>query len=163
MSNPCSVEFDLFFENVTLLEDALKNDALPKLETFPCPYDAASSKSGVIRITFPEFTCVCPKTGYPDFATIGLYYLPQKLCIELKSWKLYLNSFRMIGTFHETVTAHLFETLKTLLHPSWLLVTGDFFPRGNVNTTVVFETTGPRPAGADLLIDTLQPHCREMK
>ena len=108
------------------------------------------------RIIFPEFTCVCPKTGYPDFAAIGLYYLPDKLCLELKSWKLYLNAFRMVGTFHETVTWHLFETIKKLLEPKWLLVTGDFYPRGNVDTTVVFEY-GNRPDGADLLVGRLEP------
>jgi 7-cyano-7-deazaguanine reductase len=151
----------MFFENVTLLDDALKNGKLPALETFPCPYDTKSTESGIIRIIFPEFTCVCPKTGYPDFATIRLLYLPDQLCVELKSWKLYLNSFRMIGTFHETVTHHIFEILKKQLQPRWLLVVGDFFPRGNVDTTVVFETPGKRPAGADILIGNLQPLCRE--
>lgn len=150
----------MFFKNTILLEDALKSDFFPKLETFPCPFDSKKD-SGIVRIVFPEFTCVCPKTGYPDFASIGLYYLPKARCIELKSWKLYLNSFRMVGTFHETVTHHLFQTLTDLLEPSWLLVTGDFFPRGNVNTTVVFETPVPRPQGADLLIDSLVPHCRQ--
>ncbi|HEX2957141.1 MAG TPA: hypothetical protein VHO70_09920, partial [Chitinispirillaceae bacterium] len=86
----------MFFENVILLEDAVKKAMLPELETFPCPFDSSKSGSGVIRIVFPEFTCVCPKTGYPDFAAIRLYYLPDKECLELKSWKLYLNSFRMI-------------------------------------------------------------------
>ncbi|MDG5815091.1 preQ(1) synthase [Chitinispirillales bacterium ANBcel5] len=152
----------MFFKDVIQLEQALEKDLLPPIETFPCPYDSSATKSGVIRIVFPEFTCVCPKTGYPDFAAITLYYLPDKLCLELKAWKLYLNSFRMVGTFHETVTHHLFETLKTTLLPKWLLVTGDFLPRGNVDTTVVFETLGERPAGADLIIKPLSPHCREM-
>jgi 7-cyano-7-deazaguanine reductase len=151
----------MFFQNVTLLEDAIKENHLPALETFPCPFDSSSTQSGIIRIIFPEFTCVCPKTGYPDFATIAIYYLPGKTCVELKSWKIYLNSFRMIGTFHETVTHHLFEELKRMLQPKWLLVAGDFFPRGNVNTTVVFETPVARPTGADLLIVPLKPHCRE--
>ncbi len=150
----------MFFENVILLEDALKKSMLPELETFPCPYDSRQTASGVIRIVFPEFTCVCPKTGYPDFASIRLYYLPDKHCLELKSWKLFLNSFRMIGTFHETVTSFLFETLKKRLEPRWLLLAGDFFPRGNVDTTVVFETPGTRPAGADLLLNSLNPHCK---
>lgn len=150
----------MFFENVTLLDEAHKKGMLPELETFPCPYDTTKNNSGVIRIVFPEFTCVCPKTGYPDFAAIRLYYLPNQLCVELKSWKLYLNAFRMIGTFHETVTHHIFETLKKQLNPKWLLVVGDFFPRGNVDTTVVFETPGSRPAGADLLINQLQPYCK---
>lgn len=149
----------MFFDNVTFLEKALEKKQLPPLETFPCPYNSEKNNSGVIRIVFPEFTCVCPKTGYPDFATISIYYLPKKMCIELKSWKLYLNSFRMIGTFHETVTYHLFETLNSVLDPRWLLVIGDFFPRGNVDTTVVFETPSVRPSGADLLISPLRPHC----
>ena len=152
----------MFFQNVTLLEDAIRENRLPALETFPCPYDSSSTNSGIIRIVFPEFTCVCPKTGYPDFATIAIYYLPRKACIELKSWKLYLNSFRMVGTFHETVTYHLFEELKKVLQPKWLLIAGDFFPRGNVNTTVIFETPDTRPTGADLLITPLKPHCREL-
>jgi 7-cyano-7-deazaguanine reductase len=142
----------MFYENVTPLEDALKTGALPTLETFPCPYGAEAPATGCVRILFPEFTCVCPKTGYPDFASILLCYLPDKLCLELKSWKLYLNAFRMVGTFHETVSAHLFNTLKSLLLPKWLLLAGDFYPRGNVDTTVLFETAGPRPQGADLLI-----------
>jgi len=148
------------FQNITTLNDALKNLLLPGLETFPCPFGPAESGSGVIRIVFPEFTCVCPRTGYPDFAKISVYYLPGGLCLELKSWKLYLNSFRMIGAFHEAVTSHLFETLKTLLAPRWLLVVGDFSPRGNVDTTIVFETETKRPAGADLLIDPVVPRCK---
>jgi len=151
------------FENVILLNDAVAGGKLPQLETFPCPYQCEKkdgAPQGVIRIFFPEFTCVCPKTGYPDFATIGLWYLPDRLCIELKSWKLYLNSFRMVGTFHETVTHHLFKTLEELLHPSWLLVAGDFFPRGNVDTTVLFESGETRPRGADLLLAPLKAHAR---
>jgi 7-cyano-7-deazaguanine reductase len=147
----------MFYENVTPLEDALKTGALPPLETFPCPHDTSALDTGIVRIVFPEFTCVCPKTGYPDFASIILCYLPDKLCLELKSWKLYLNAFRMVGTFHETVTAHLFTTLKTLLSPKWMLLAGDFYPRGNVDTAVLFETEGPRPLGADLLIGPYLP------
>lgn len=150
----------MFFNNVRLLDDVLNSGELPKFETFPTPYDTSIEKSGPIRIVFPEFTCVCPKTGYPDFASITICYLPDKLCIELKSWKLYLNSFRMIGTFHETVTHHLFSTLKSALLPHWLCVIGDFFPRGNVDTTIVFETPGERPTGTDLLLSVHQPHTR---
>lgn len=145
------------FQAITTMEKALSEGLLPPLETFPCPY---SNDSGTIRIVFPEFTCLCPKTGYPDFATIELYYLPDKLCVELKSWKLYLNAFRMIGTFHEAVTSHLFATINDILKPQWAMVIGDFFPRGNVDTTVVFETSTPRPSEADVLIGRRQPHCR---
>ncbi|MBD3391857.1 MAG: NADPH-dependent 7-cyano-7-deazaguanine reductase QueF [Chitinivibrionales bacterium] len=132
---------------------------LPDIETFPCSVPAARAGTGIVRIVFPEFTCVCPRTGYPDFATISLVYLPDKACVELKSWKLYLNSFRMLGTFHEAVTAHLFNTAVDLLSPRWALVIGDFLPRGNVDTTVVFETATERPHGADLLIGPLLPRC----
>ncbi len=147
----------MFSKDMTLLDDAIKKGMLSEPETFSCPYETSSTNSGIIRIIFPEFTCVCPRTGYPDFASINLYYLPDKLCIELKSWKLYLTSFRMIGTFHETVTAHLFDTINELLHPRWALLAGNFFPRGNVDTTIIFETDTPRPRGADLVINDFNP------
>ena len=150
----------MFFKNITLLADAIQKGIFPALETFECPFDTETNPTGVIRITFPEFTCVCPKTGYPDFAVINLYYLPGKLCLELKSWKIYLNSFRMVGTFHETVTAHLFTTVTKILNPKWLLLVGDFLPRGNMDTTIVFETDTLRPAGADILIGRQEPHCK---
>ena len=150
----------MFKDQSTPLEEALRRCLLPAIETFACPYETDTVPTGIIRIVFPEFTCVCPRTGYPDFATIALAYLPDTLCIELKSWKLYLNSFRMIGTFHETVTAHLFDTVNNLIKPKWAIVVGDFLPRGNVDTTVVFESPSARPHGADLLLGSLLPHCR---
>lgn len=152
----------MFSAQAIPLETALKENTFPRLETFQAPYAGAALKSGVIRIVFPEFTCVCPRTGYPDFGAIKLYYQPRQRCIELKSWKLYLNSFRMVGTFHETVTHHLFETVKATLDPQWAMVVGDFLPRGNVDTTVVFETDSVRPRGADVLIEHEFPHCREL-
>lgn len=152
----------MFQKQMILLPEALKKGIFPNLETFPCPYRPSSKKTGIIRIIFPEFTCVCPKTGYPDFGSIEVYYLPEKLCIELKSWKLYLNSFRMVGTFHETVTSHLFNTITNLLKPKWALLIGNFFPRGNVDTTVLFETSGQRPQSADILITKVKPECRSL-
>ncbi len=152
----------MFYKNVLPLEEAIEKGEMEELEFFDTPFDSEETKSGVIRIVFPEFTCVCPKTGYPDFANIKLYYLPNKKCVELKSWKLYLNSFRMVGTFHETVTHHIFEKLKNELDPKWMMVIGDFLPRGNVDTTVVFETNSPRPAGADVLIGKVDPYCGTM-
>lgn len=149
----------MFNNTMTLLADAVSSKRLPAIDTFPCPYVKGTGDSSVIRIVFPEFTCVCPRTGYPDFASIDLYYAPRRLCIELRSWKLYLNSFRMIGTFHETVTGHLFHTVKLLLKPEWLLLAGDFFPRGNVCTTIVFET-GKRPAATDFCVKKYNPHSR---
>jgi 7-cyano-7-deazaguanine reductase len=151
----------MFKDSSIQLPQALERGLLPPLETFERPREAHMDATGVIRIVFPEFTCVCPKTGYPDFASIGLYYLPDRLCLELKSWKLYLNAFRMVGAFHEAVTAHLFSTITSLLQPQWALVVGDFFPRGNVDTTVVFETDTPRPRAASVLIESTRPHCRD--
>ena len=145
---------------ITLLDEAIASGTLPSIETFPCPDQSQWADSGVIRIIFPEFTCICPRTGYPDFASIDLCNHPDKLCIELKSWKLYLNFFRMLGTFHETETLHLFNTVLKLLAPKWALLAGDFFPRGNVNTTVLFETPTPRPKAADVLLKKYAPHCR---
>jgi 7-cyano-7-deazaguanine reductase len=153
---------NMFKKNMVLLDDAVAADMLPALSTVPCPVTLAAC-GGVVRIIFPEFTCLCPRTGYPDFASIDLYYLPHSRCIELKSWKLYLNSFRMVGTFHETVTGHLFQTVKKLLQPEWLLLVGDFFPRGNVNTTVALETPVKRPAGADILIKKYLHHARSFE
>jgi 7-cyano-7-deazaguanine reductase len=147
-------------KKITLLPDAVKHGILPPVETFPCPGKGSWKDQGAIRIVFPEFTCICPKTGYPDFASIDLYYLPGKLCVELKSWKLYLNSFRTIGTFHETFACFLFDMIKKTLVPRWALLVCDFFPRGNVNTTVVFETSSPRPKSVDALLKNYAPHCR---
>lgn len=138
-------------KNFVSLDEAIKNGMLPQIEIFPNPYVNKEDK-GIIRIVFPEFTCVCPKTGYPDFAAIWVWYLPDKYCIELKSWKLYLNAFRMIGAYHESVTYHIYSGLKELLKPLWLMVGGDFFPRGNVDTKIVFESSSERPTGADVLI-----------
>lgn len=146
----------------TSLDEAVSQKLLPELEVFDSPISAENQNS-VISIVFPEFTCLCPKTGYPDFASIELYYVPGKSCVELKSWKLYLNSFRMIGTFHESVTHFLFEELKRILDPRWLMVVGDFFPRGNVNTTVVIETDGDRPRCADALIQRQRVHIRSFE
>lgn len=152
----------MFQEQSISLDDALSQNRLPEIETFPCPYDTSENSGGIVRIVFPEFTCVCPKTGYPDFAAIILLYLPDKLCVELKSWKLYLNAFRMVGTFHETVTSHLFETVRSKLKPRWAVVVGDFLPRGNVDTTVLFETPTTRPRGADVLFSPITHRAREI-
>lgn len=151
----------MFADQSIPLDKAIQTKTLPELETFDCPYSTEKDRTGIIRIVFPEFTCVCPRTGYPDFASIRLLYLPDKKCIELKSWKLYLNSFRMVGTFHESLTSHLFTTLMDTLSPRWLMVIGDFFPRGNVDTTVVFESAGLRPRGVDVLASSIDPKCRE--
>ncbi len=89
-----------------------------------------------IEITFPEFTCVCPRSGYPDFATIRLTYTPDKLVVELKSLKLYLNSFRDRAISHEAAANLIFSDLKKTLKPRRMEVVGDFNVRGNVKTIV---------------------------
>lgn len=89
-----------------------------------------------IDISYPEFTCVCPRSGYPDFATIRISYTPDKKVVELKSLKLYLNSFRDKGVSHEGVTNMIFDVLKKNLKPRRLEVVGDFNVRGNVKTIV---------------------------
>ncbi len=139
----------MFYEGVTPLDEVIAAGKMPEWETFPNPITSAN---GVVRIIFPEFTCVCPKTGYPDFGSIELYYLPSDKCVELKSWKLWLNSFRMVGTFHETVTNHIFNEVVERLDPKWAMVVGDFFPRGNVDTTVVLEMDTDRPRSADIVM-----------
>lgn len=93
-------------------------------------------KDYVIDITFSEFTCLCPRSGYPDFATIKVTYTPNKKVVELKSLKLYLNSFRDRSISHEAATNVIFDALKKNLKPRRLEVVGDFNPRGNVKTII---------------------------
>jgi len=89
-----------------------------------------------ININFPEFTCLCPRSGYPDFATIKINYIPKKKIVELKSLKLYLNSFRTVYVSHEEATNKIYSELGKRLKPKFLEVIGDFNPRGNVKTIV---------------------------
>ncbi len=99
-----------------------------------------------INITFPEFTCLCPRSGYPDFATIRIRYIPDKKIVELKSLKLYLNSFRTEYISHEEATNRIYDDLKTLLSPRFLEVVGDFNPRGNVKTIIKVSSESSSPA-----------------
>lgn len=89
-----------------------------------------------IEISCPEFTCVCPRTGQPDFATIKITYVPDKLCIELKSLKLYMFSYRDVGEFHEHVTNKILDDLVSVCKPRWMEVTGDFNIRGGIKTVI---------------------------
>jgi 7-cyano-7-deazaguanine reductase len=104
-----------------------------KLEIWDNPYP---DRDYTIDISYPEFTCLCPRSGYPDFATIKVNYIPDKKVIELKSLKLYLNSFRNKHISHEAVTNGIFDTLKSKLKPRHLEVVGDFNVRGNVKTVI---------------------------
>ncbi len=89
-----------------------------------------------IRFECPEFTCLCPRTGQPDFATFRISYVPDRLCVELKSLKLYLWSFRDEGHFHEAVTNQILDDLTALLVPRRMTVEGDFMVRGGIHTVV---------------------------
>lgn len=99
------------------------------LETFESPFEHFD---GVIDIVAPEFTSLCPKTGQPDFATIRVKYCPDVKCIESKSFKLYLGSYRMHGAFHEACVDQIAEDLINAIEPSWLNITGEFTPRGGI-------------------------------
>ncbi|MCB0367238.1 MAG: NADPH-dependent 7-cyano-7-deazaguanine reductase QueF [Bdellovibrionaceae bacterium] len=89
-----------------------------------------------IEFTCPEFTCLCPRSGFPDFATIYIRYVPDKWCVELKSLKLYINGFRNQKVFHEDVTNHILNELVELLDPWEIEVKGDFNVRGNIKTVI---------------------------
>lgn len=94
----------------------------------------------LIEITFPELSCLCPRSGYPDYATIKILYIPKNKLVELKSLKLYLNKFRNVSISHEGITNKIFNDLKKILNPRYLKVVGDFNPRGNVKTVITTST-----------------------
>lgn len=103
------------------------------LDTFPNPYP---DREYVIEFTAPEFTCLCPMTGQPDFATITITYTPAHTCVELKSLKLYLWSFRDVGAFHEKVTNQILDEIVAAVAPVRARVVGDFYVRGGIKTVV---------------------------
>lgn len=111
-------------------ENAVKK---AKLEIWDNPHPERDYE---VNISFPEFTCLCPRSGYPDFANIKIRYVPDKKIVELKSLKLYLNSFRDVYISHEAATNIIYSELERKLKPRFLEVTGDFNPRGNVKTVV---------------------------
>lgn len=117
------------------------------LETFPNPNPARDYE---IEIACPEFTSVCPKTGLPDFGEIRIVYVPDALCIELKSLKYYLVEFRNRGIFYEAVTNQILDELVAACSPRRMTVTGDFTPRGGIRTvvTVRYEKPHDRPGDA---------------
>ena len=106
------------------------------LETFPNP---ATQRDFHIHMEIPEFTCLCPKTGQPDFATLIVDYIPEKTCVELKSLKLYIWSFRNEGCFHEAVTNSILDDLVAATQPRFMRLTAKFFVRGGIFTNVVAE------------------------
>ena len=110
------------------------------VETFPNPNPG---RDYTIRIALPEFTCLCPKTGQPDFATLELEYVPDRTCLELKALKLYIWSFRNRGAFHEAVINEILNTLATACAPRFMRLTGRFNVRGGLYTTVTAEHRAP--------------------
>jgi len=107
-----------------------------ELELFPNPQP---ERDYTIRISIPEFTCLCPKTGQPDFATLLLEYIPDRQCVELKSLKMYVWSFRNEGAFHEAVTNEILDDLVNATAPRFMRLTAIFNVRGGIGTTVVAE------------------------
>jgi 7-cyano-7-deazaguanine reductase len=115
---------------------AAKRTAAKALDTFPNPNEG---RDFAIHMRIPEFTCLCPKTGQPDFATLFLDYIPDRKCVELKSLKLYIWSFRDEGSFHEAVTNRIVDDLVRALDPRYMRLTARFFVRGGIFTTVVAD------------------------
>ncbi|HMW56516.1 MAG: preQ(1) synthase [Candidatus Accumulibacter phosphatis] len=122
------------------------------LETFPNP---APQRDFHIHMEIPEFTCLCPKTGQPDFATLLLDYIPDQTCVELKSLKLYIWSFRNTGCFHEAVTNRILDDLASATQPRYMRLTARFYVRGGIFTTVIADhrQTGWTPAPMVQLAD----------
>ncbi|MGA7853838.1 MAG: preQ(1) synthase [Candidatus Acidiferrales bacterium] len=109
---------------------------LPTLETWPNHFPGY-----VITTRYPEYTSVCPKTGLPDYGTITIEYEPRKLCLELKSLKMYLLAYRSLGIFYENAVNRMLRDFVAATKPAWFRVTGEFTPRGGLTTTVVAEWT----------------------
>lgn len=107
-----------------------------KLDTFANP---EPDRDYTISMKLPEFTCLCPMTGQPDFATLHLQYVPDRLCVELKSLKLYIWSFRDEGAFHEAVTNRILSDLVEAISPRYMKLTADFNVRGGIYTAVTVE------------------------
>ena len=107
-----------------------------ELELFPNPQP---ERDYTIRINIPEFTCLCPKTGQPDFATLLLEYIPDRQCVELKSLKMYVWSFRNEGAFHEAVTNEILDDLVSATAPRFMRLSAIFNVRGGIDTTVIAE------------------------
>ena len=106
------------------------------LDTFDNP---KPGRNFTIRIDIPEFTCLCPMTGQPDFATITIEYVPNKLCVELKALKLYMWSFREQGAFHEAVTNEMLDDIVKVIAPNFIRIRAEFNVRGGIYTTVIAE------------------------
>jgi 7-cyano-7-deazaguanine reductase len=117
-------------------QEQVRDWDLPTIETF---HNIYADKDFEVTMSVPEFTCVCPKTGLPDFATLTLVYMPDRLCLELKSFKEYLLAYRARGIFHENVVNRVLDDVVQTARPRSARLTGVFNPRGGIQTTVVRE------------------------
>ena len=118
------------------LQENIRNLNTPAIEVWENRYP---DKVYTINLDIPEFTCICPKTGLPDFATIKIEYSPHKYCVELKSFKFYSIFYRNLGIFHEHVVNKILEDFVKACKPRWVRSTGEFNPRGGITTTVIRE------------------------
>ena len=118
------------------LQENVRKLNTPEIEVWENKY---SDKDYTIHLEIPEFTCICPKTGLPDFANIFIEYIPGKFCLELKSLKLYMNFYRDIGIFHEHLTNKILDDVVKACKPSYLKITTKFNPRGGIYTSVTRE------------------------
>ncbi len=118
----------------------MPTQASRELETFPNPQP---ERDYTIRLRLPEFTCLCPRTGQPDFATLHLDYVPDTRCVELKALKLYIWSYRNQGAFHEAVTNQILDDLVAACQPRFMRITAEFYVRGGIYTTVLAEHRQP--------------------
>ena len=114
----------------------MPNRAIKLLETFPNPN---ADRDYTINFEIPEFICLCPKTGQPDFALLEIDYIPDNVCVELKSLKLYIWSFRDQGAFHEAVTNKILNDLVATISPRYINIVADFNVRGGIHTTITVE------------------------
>jgi 7-cyano-7-deazaguanine reductase len=117
-------------------KNKMPNQTTDILETFPNPY---SERDFTIKIKIPEFSCLCPKTGQPDFAVLKINYIPDNLCVELKSLKLYVWSYRDHRAFHEAVTNKILNDLVASVSPRFMSLKASFNVRGGIYTSVVAE------------------------
>ena len=118
------------------LQKNIKKLKTPEIEVWANEYP---DKKYVVNLDIPEFTCICPKTGLPDFALIKISYSPNKKCLELKSLKLYINFYRNIGIFHEHLTNKILDDIVKACKPRWAKVESIMNPRGGIQTTVIAE------------------------
>lgn len=132
--------FNIQIYTVALMSSQANSKPSKALETFDNP---TPTRDFHIHMEIPEFTCLCPKTGQPDFATLILDYIPDQKCVELKSLKLYIWSYRQEGAFHEAVTNKILDDLVTATQPRFMRLTAKFFVRGGIFTNVVAEHRQP--------------------